>query len=271
MANKDYTVVELAQLSALVNEIFSKLKSSSLANNTTYTLDQDATDGHKIVFTSSDGTTKAIIIPDNNTEYGEATATTAGLLSAALFNKINGIEEGANKYELPQADIATLGGIKVGGTTAGNHLAVKLDESGNAYVEQTDTVYDDSTVKADIAKKANADDVYAKTETYSQSEVDSKINEAAAKVYTPRGTAATFEDLPADAAFGDVYNVTAAHGTTPAGTNYAWAKDSEGQGFWDALGGTVDLSPYAKTEDFTAATDEQVKAAVDTEFTKVFG
>lgn len=38
-------------------------------NNTTYTLTQDSTDGHKITLTPSSGTATTIIIPDNNTTY----------------------------------------------------------------------------------------------------------------------------------------------------------------------------------------------------------
>lgn len=46
---------------------------------------------------------------------------------------------------------------------------------------------------------------------------------------------------------GDVWNVTDAHGTTPAGTNYAW-NGSE----WDPLGGDVDLSNYATKSELNA-------------------
>lgn len=37
--------------------------------NTTYTITQDATDGHKFTFAGSDGSSKTITIPDNNTTY----------------------------------------------------------------------------------------------------------------------------------------------------------------------------------------------------------
>lgn len=38
-------------------------------DNTTYTMSQDATDGHKITITGSDGYSKQVTIPDNNTKY----------------------------------------------------------------------------------------------------------------------------------------------------------------------------------------------------------
>lgn len=58
-------------------------------------------------------------------------------------------------------------------------------------------------------------------------------------VLTYKGTVASFSDLPANANTGDVWNVTNAYGTYPAGTNFAWDGTQ-----WDGLGGTVDLSPY---------------------------
>lgn len=55
-----------------------------------------------------------------------------------------------------------------------------------------------------------------------------------------KGTKDTYELLPSTGnKKGDVWNVVAAHGSTPAGTNYAWDGTQ-----WDPLGGTVDLSGY---------------------------
>lgn len=66
------------------------------------------------------------------------------------------------------------------------------------------------------------------------------INAKASTAYKYKGSKATYEELPAENnTIGDVWNVVAAHGTTPAGTNYAWTGDA-----WDALGGLVDLSTY---------------------------
>lgn len=67
-----------------------------------------------------------------------------------------------------------------------------------------------------------------------------------------KGTKDTYEDLPSeDNKKGDVWNVVAAHGSTPAGTNYAWDGTQ-----WDPLGGTVDLSGYY--------TKSQVDSAIST-------
>src|SRR5574344_353408 len=68
-------------------------------------------------------------------------------------------------------------------------------------------------------------------------------------VYRYKGSVATYADLPATGNVGDVYNVVAAYGTIPAGTNYAWNGTT-----WDALGGSVDLSGYLTTSSFNSYT-----------------
>ena len=86
------------------------------------------------------------------------------------------------------------------------------------------------------------------------------INAKASTAYKYKGSKATYEELPAEGnKVGDVWNVVAAHGTTPAGTNYAWTGTE-----WDALGGLVDLSTYqtkAITIDDVATTVEAAIAA----------
>ena len=77
---------------------------------------------------------------------------------------------------------------------------------------------------ASIALKANAADVYTKTE------VDAKI----ASVYVYKGAVASAADLPeADNKVGDTWNAL------DTGHNYTWDGTQ-----WDDLGGTVDLSAY---------------------------
>ena len=62
---------------------------------------------------------------------------------------------------------------------------------------------------------------------------------------TYKGSVATYEELPQSGQVkGDTYNVVAAHGNTPAGTNYAWDGSK-----WDPLGGDIDLSVLATKEE----------------------
>ena len=84
---------------------------------------------------------------------------------------------------------------------------------------------------------------------------DLKASVAAALDY--KGTKDTYEELPTKGnKKGDVWNVVAAHGTTPAGTNYAWDGAA-----WDPLGGTIDLSGYY--------TKSQVDGAISTAKTEL--
>lgn len=71
-----------------------------------------------------------------------------------------------------------------------------------------------------------------------KSYVDSAVNASLASVLKYKGSC-TYAELPEGPAEGDVWNVTDAHDNVPAGTNYAWNGES-----WDALAGSVDLSPY---------------------------
>ena len=91
---------------------------------------------------------------------------------------------------------------------------------------------------------------------------DEKIAKAVSSVYKVKGTC-TYAELPESGnANGDVWNVTDAQGNVPAGTNYVWLASEDG-GSWDALAGTVDLSPYFKTVDFNKT------LTADTSFTSV--
>lgn len=73
-----------------------------------------------------------------------------------------------------------------------------------------------------------------------------ELNSLSAKltgIYTYKGTKSSFDELPKDAALGDVWNVESAYNGHAAGTNYAW------NGFeWDALAGSIDLSNYYTIE-----------------------
>lgn len=64
--------------------------------------------------------------------------------------KLEGIEENANNYTLPEADSTHLGGIKIGYSENGRNFAVKLD-NGEAYV----TVPEDDEQSIPLASEEN--------------------------------------------------------------------------------------------------------------------
>lgn len=91
------------------------------------------------------------------------------------------------------------------------------------------------------------------------------IDQKVASLYKVKGTKDTYADLPTSGnTEGDVWNVKEAYDNTPAGTNWVWVVDTsktEG-GYWDALGGTVDLSAYINTINPTTATSGAVVSGI---------
>jgi hypothetical protein len=114
---------------------------------------------------------------------------------------------------------------------------------------------DDEIVDAEARVKQVTDNLDSKVNTLSgnvhttitnvQTALTKTINDKVAVAYRYAGSC-TYAELTGKTAefVGEVWNVTDANGDFPAGTNYAWDGNK-----WDALGGSIDLSPYAKTED----------------------
>lgn len=109
--------------------------------------------------------------------------------------------------------------------------------------------------------------------TITEARVKAIAGEVAGSVYKVKGTKATIDEVleVGTAAVGDVYNVTAEFTLNsqkfPAGTNVVFIgageegePDPTQQTQWDALGGTVDLSPYETSAHATEtyATKESV-------------
>lgn len=74
----------------------------------------------------------------------------------------------------------------------------------------------------------------------------SEVKKKLATVYKYAGSVDTYAKLPTTGVLnGDVYNVVAAYGNYPAGTNYAAIISDDGSLSWDALGGALDTSNFA--------------------------
>lgn len=131
-----------------------------------------------------------------------------------------------------------------------------------------------ATVTALNAVKATADAAAPQATTYTKTEVDTKVSAAIGSVYRMKGSvddAAALQALTG-VVIGDTYNVIAA-GTLngeafEAGSNFVAVKAGAGNqtGMWDKLGGTVDLSAYAKSADVanTYATKTAVASEINT-------
>lgn len=113
-------------------------------------------------------------------------------------------------------------------------LAGKLSTTDKAKSAETA----DSATKATQDGSGNIISSTYLTTTSADSTYAKKTEVASALKYM--GSKAKYSDLPSTGnTKGDVWNVVAANGNTPAGTNYAWDGSA-----WDPLGGTVDLSSY---------------------------
>lgn len=145
------------------------------------------------------------------------------------------------------------------------------DNEGNAIVL---TYATKTELTTGLATKANSADVYKKTETYSQTEVNDKIAAAVSSVYKPAGSS-DFDALPTPAAgiLGNVYNVNDAFTTDdkfvegtgkkyPAGTNVVVVKVGDAYKY-DVLSGVTDLTNYYTKEQTDAAIDADVKVVTD--------
>lgn len=111
-----------------------------------------------------------------------------------------------------------------------------------------------ATTAALNAVKATAEAAAPQATTYTKEEVDNKVASAVGSVYKMKGSVDNASALTAltGVVIGDVYNVVAA-GTLngeafEAGSNFVAIKAGAGNqtGMWDKLGGTIDLSAYAK-------------------------
>lgn len=108
-----------------------------------------------------------------------------------------------------------------------------------------------SSLKSDVNNQGSAiSGITNGTKLGSFKDVENEINLKISSVYKVKGSCTYAELLKKSGQTeGDVWNVTDAQGKVPAGTNYVWAKgEGETTAKWDALGGTIDLSPYATTE-----------------------
>ena len=196
-----------------------------------------------------------------------AKSTDVNTLLSTKVDKVSGKVLSTNDYTT--AEKSKLAGIAAGAqvnavvSVAGKTGAVTLAKAdvGLSNVDNTSDVGKpiSTATQTALTDKANVADVYKKTETYSKSEIDTKVSTSISAVYKPKGSKATIAEVIAltDAKVGDVWDVkaefTLAGKKYPASTNVvcvtATTTSSHVDANWDALGGTVDLTPYAKTAD----------------------
>lgn len=212
-----------------------------------------------------------------NAEIAKKADATA--MSTALEGKVDKVEGKV----LSSNDYTTAEKEKLAGLSNYNDADIKASIATKA---EADNVYTKEEVNTELGKKADKTTVetltttvngkadkattisgYGITDAYTKTEVDAKV----ASVYKYKGSVANEDALPtADQVIGDVYNLE------DTGMNVAWT----GEG-WDKLGSVVDLTPYLTKEDAGKTyaskattlegygiTDAYTKTAVDTELDK---
>lgn len=214
--------------------------------------DAQLKDGEIAVFQNTDEPSLGIKVEDTYAQFKDSKAVTDEItsaitsakteLSATIQENITNIGKLDAKFE----NYATTGALATAKTELtkdydGKFTAIK----GDGYTEGTLV-----SIKSEIGvekERINAILKDAPSGLTSFKAVDDKIKTSISSVYKVKGTKATYAELPIEGNnVGDVYNVTAANGNTPAGTNYVCtATTGTRDKQWDALGGTVDLSTYA--------------------------
>lgn len=258
MAETIYKRLDSDQVQYLVNLIFTKLKSSPLATdtNTTYTLTQDSTDGHKLTFTGSDGKTVTVTIPDKDTTYSVATTSAAGLMSAAMLSKLNGIAEGADKTTVDSAM----------SSTSTNPVQNKVVQSAlNAKANLASPSFTGTPSAPTAASGTNTTQIA--TTAFVKTAVSSAIADAVAGI--TQFQFSVVESLPTTGVVGTIYLIKHSHATSDGYDEYIWLGDTLK---YEKLGNTdVDLSGYVKTSQMSAMTNTEIQSAVDQAYSDVFG
>lgn len=172
-----------------------------------------------------------------------------------LLSKLNGIEAEANKYSLPIATAAILGGVKIGAN-------IKIASDGTISVESlewtningrptklSEFTNDENFITAAVNNLTN---YYKKSETYTQEEINNKI--AAIKTIQIKAV----DSLPTTGESNVIYLVPKAGGGTTQNVKdeYMWTGTS-----FEKIGDTeIDLSNYWNKTDLVECTDEDINA-----------
>lgn len=201
--------------------------------------------------------------PDNNTTYSDATQENHGLMSAADKKKLDGVEEGANKYVHPTSPgykhIPSGGeemdmliwsedgtaawatpSLTAASTQRGLLMQFKMGSDlvcagllNPATAVEFGVMHPGDKAKLDaLPSNSTLESTYAK-----KSDITG--------VYRPKGSVADASKLPtSDQQVGDVWSIEADSAFGPAGMNVVWTSD----GKWDNLGGIVTMEELTQAD-----------------------
>lgn len=261
---KDKLALFLDKVKALIPK-----KTSDLTNDSGYITKSDVPEGAaasstvpKMDGTATAGTESAFargdhIHPRDTTKVDKVTGKQLSTndYTNEEKEKLAGIATGANKYTLPTASDAILGGIKIG-------VSLEIDSEGKVNVKSvdwakingapvnlSDFTNDEGFIKNTVNNLTN---YYKKTETYTQEEVNNKI--AAIKTIQMKPV----NELPATGESNVIYLVPKAGGGTTQNIKdeYLWTGTA-----FEKIGDTeIDLSGYWSKEELVECTDEDINS-----------
>lgn len=232
-----------AELTADYDGKFTAIKGEGYTSGTTLKSLSDAIDSLK---GDSDTTVEDVA---SRVTIAEGKITT---LETTVGNSTSGLVKDVADLKTKFDSYATSADTVAADTKTLNDAKSYTDSQINA-IKGGETTATLLSLKSDIDNQGRAiSGITNGTKLDSFKDVEDEINSKISSVYKVRGTKNTYADLPTEGnTIGDVYNVIAANGKTPAGTNYvctASAGTREEQ--WDALGGTIDLSGYVSASSF---------------------
>lgn len=201
--------------------------------------------------------------PNDNTTYSDATQTNHGLMSAADKKKLDGVEEGANKYVHPtspgykhipsggeETDMLIWSedgtaawatpSLTAASTQRGLLMQFKMGSDlvcagllNPATAVEFGVMHPGDKAKLDaLPSNSTLESTYAK-----KSDITG--------VYRPKGSVADASKLPtSDQQVGDVWSIEADSAFGPAGMNVVWTSD----GKWDNLGGIVTMEELTQAD-----------------------
>ena len=204
-------------------------------------------------------TTFATKAKDDAITAAAASATTLLGLVDAVDERVDTVSGDLNTFKTDVADTyETKDNVSTAITAAKDSVYLSATTAAAADAKtKADTAYSSATTAAAASAETLNNSIEAvdgKVGTLSgnvhtrieglKTDLTDTINEKVATAYRFQGSCTYAELASKEKVNGYVWNVTDAHDNVPAGTNYAW---SEEENKWDALGGIVDLSPYATT------------------------
>lgn len=252
-------------------------------------------DGNKVLSTN-DFTTDLKSKLEGLNNYTHPSSTNGGNKTSGLY-KITTDANGhvASAESVQKADITGLG-IPGQDTTysTGTATAAGITKLYTGTGANTDGTMTQAAIQSALSNKADSSDIPTvptistnidtdsndDAKTASPKAVKDYVDATVSSTYKPAGSAADVASLPAlsKANLGKVVNMTAgftstadfvegAGNTYPAGTNVVVVNPSGTTYKYDVLAGFVDLSSYAKTEDYSEFTADEIQAEWDKVFT----